>query len=222
LNGCALPVVQVVVLRRDRLARAIAYQLGVLALASAHLIDRFAFQLNHRGRGERAPWRALLLLDGDKVTSLDPAIDLLLDVVEARFPERPLQRVTQNRPFFHDRFALQVAIAGKRDGLSRNLSLLTFVLHVVHGLVSGRVNDLRRLVSETLGDLLVPSLHLLVRHVELGFSRLVRRDLRRRGTLSIRCGQVVLDLLAARTGRVEVLACVASDLWLAAATALDL
>ena len=96
------------------------------------------------------------------------------------------------------------------------------MLHVLHGPVLGRFNDLRRLVPETLGDLLVPLLHLLVRHVELGFSRLVRRDLRRRGALSIRFGQVFLDLLAARAGRVEVLARVAADLGLAAATALDL
>ena len=65
----------------------------------------------------------------------------------------------------------------------------------------------------------MPLPHLLMRHVELGFSRLVRRDLRRRGALSIRLGQVVLDLLATRAGRFEVLARVASDLWLAAATA---
>jgi hypothetical protein len=61
-----------------------------------------------------------------------------------------------------------------------HIILLTIVLHV-HGPMLRRFNDLRRLVPETLGDLLVPLLHLLVRHVELGFSRLVRRNLRRRG-----------------------------------------
>src|SRR5207237_1364323 len=114
--------------------------------------DCFSFELNHRRRSERAPWRALLFLDGDKVTSLDPAIDLLLDVVEARLPERSLQCVPQNRPFLHDRFALQIAIARERDSLSRNVSLLTFVLHVLQGPVLGRFDDLRRLVAETLGN----------------------------------------------------------------------
>ena len=222
MNGRALALVQVGVLLRDRLARAVAHQLGVLALASAHPLDRLSLELDHRRRGERAPWRAWLLLDGDEFASLDPAIDLLLDVVEARLPHRPLQRVSQNRPFFDDRFALQIAVARKRDGLPRHVILLTLVLHVVHGPVLGRFNDVRRLVPETLGELLVAALHLLVRDVELRFARLVRRDLRRCGALSIRFGQVVLDLLATRAGRVEVLARVAADLWLAAATALDL
>src|SRR5439155_2068333 len=93
---------------------------------------------------------------------------------------------------------------------------------MVHWPMLGRFNDLRRLVRETVGDLLVPLLHLPVRHVELGFSRLVRRNLRRRGALSIRFGQVFLDLLATRAGRVEVLARVSAHLWLAVATALDL
>jgi hypothetical protein len=222
LKSCALALVQVVVLPRDRLARAIAHQLGVFTSASAHVIDRFSFQLNHRRRCERAPWPALFLLDGDKVASLDPAIGLQLDVVEARLTERSLQRVTQNRPFFDYRFALQIAITCKGYGSLCHIILLTLVLHVVHGPMLGRFNDLRRLVPETLGDLLMPLLHLPGRHVELGFSRLVGCDLRRRRALPIRLGQVFLDLLTAWAGRVEVLARVASDLWLAAATALDL
>jgi hypothetical protein len=40
----------------------------------------------------------------------------LPNVVDARLPERSLQRVTQNRPFFDDRFALQIAIARKGYG----------------------------------------------------------------------------------------------------------
>ena len=96
------------------------------------------------------------------------------------------------------------------------------VLHVVHEPVLGRFDDLRRLVPETLGDLLVPLLHLLVRYVELGFSCLVRCDLRRRGALSVCFGQVLLNLLATRTEGVEVLARVATDLRLTAAATLDL
>jgi len=86
----------------------------------------------------------------------------------------------------------------------------------------GSLDDFCRLVPKPLGEFLVPWLHLLVRHVELGFSSLMSRDLRRHGALSIRFGQIVLDLLATRTGRVEVLTCVASDFRLAAATALYL
>jgi len=55
-NGCALTLVQVVVLPRDRLARAIAYQLGVLALASAHLIVVSRSSSIIEGVVERAPW----------------------------------------------------------------------------------------------------------------------------------------------------------------------
>jgi hypothetical protein len=52
----------------------------------------------------------------------------------------------------------------------------------------GRIHDLRRLVPKPLGEVLVSSLHLLMRHVDLGLSGLVRRDLRGGGTLSIRRG----------------------------------
>jgi hypothetical protein len=82
----------------------------MLAVASTHKVDRLPLKFHHGRRRERAPRRAALLLDSDKVTSGDPAIDLLLNLVDARLPERSLQGVTQNRPFFYDRFALQIAI----------------------------------------------------------------------------------------------------------------
>jgi hypothetical protein len=126
------------------------------------MVDRFSFQLNHRRRSERATWRTVLLLGCDKVASLHPEIDLLLDVVEARLPERSLQRVTQNRPFFDDRFALQIAIARKGYGSPRYTIVLALVLRVVRGPMLGGFNGLRRLVPETLGDLVVPLLHLLM------------------------------------------------------------
>ncbi len=194
----------------------------VLALAGTHPVDRLSLELHHRGRGERPTWRAWLLLDGDEFASLDAAIDLLLDLVDARLSERSLQRVAQDRPFLHDGFALQIAIARERDGRPRDSRALTLVLDVMRTALLGGFNDLRRLVAKPLGELLMAPLHLLMRHVELGFARLVRRDLRGRGALSIRLGQVVLNLLTTRAGGVEVLARVAADLGLAAATALDL
>ena len=83
-------------------------------------------------------------------------------------------------------------------------------------------NDLCRLLPRLVGEILVPLLHLLMRDVQLGFARLVRRDLRRRGALSIRFGEVVFNLLTTGAGCFEVLPCVAADLGLAAAPALDL
>ena len=69
----------------------------------------------------------------------DPAIDLLLDVVDARLAERSLQRVTQDGALFHDGFALQIAIARERDGLPRDIRRLTFVLHVMRALGARRL-----------------------------------------------------------------------------------
>src|SRR5688572_8136155 len=94
------------------------------------------------------------------------------------------------------------------------------VLNSIDATVFRRFYDMRRLVTETVGEIVVATLHLCVRHIELGLSRLVRRDLRRRRALSIRLGQVVLNLLAPWTGRLEVLARVAADLRLTAPTTL--
>ena len=54
LNGCALALAQVVVLLGDRVARAVAHQLGMLALVSLHPVDRLPLQCHHRRRRERA------------------------------------------------------------------------------------------------------------------------------------------------------------------------
>src|SRR5882672_1309371 len=95
------------------------------------------------------------------------------------------------------------------------------LLNVMSTAPFGRIHDLRWLATKALGKVLMASLHLLMRHVDLGLSGLVRRDLRRRGTLSTRCGQVVFNLLTPWAGRVEILARVPADLGLPAATALD-
>src|SRR5215813_5878780 len=88
--------------------------------------------------------------------------------------------------------------------------------------VVNRFNDLRRLVAKLLGEVPVTPLHLLVRDIQLGVARLVRRDLRGSRARSIPFGQVGLDLLTTRTGGVEVFTGVAGDLGLTAATAFDL
>jgi hypothetical protein len=115
LDGCALALIQVLVLARDRLASAVGHQLGMLALAGMHPVDRVALELQHRGCGQRPTRRAGLLLNGNEFASLHATIDLLLEVVDARFSERPLQGVTEDRAFLHDRFALQIAIACEGD-----------------------------------------------------------------------------------------------------------
>jgi hypothetical protein len=157
----------------------------------------------------------------DEFASLNATIDLLLDIVEARLPERSLQASRTIDSLLHNRFAFQIAIAREGDGPPCGIGLLTVVL-VMRAPVLDGFNDLHRLVPKALGDVLVPLLHLFMRHVELAVARLVRRDLCRRGAVSTRFGQVVLNLLTARTGRIKVLARVAADLRLAAATTLDL
>lgn len=160
--------------------------------------------------------------DVEEIASFDSAIDLLLDVIDAAFAEGTLERVAQDGPLLHNGFTLQVAIARERDGLSRDIRRLTFVLQVMRARVFNGFNDLRRLVSKPLGKFPVSLLHLLVRDIQLGIARLVRRDLCGGRACSIRFGQVGFDLLATRAGGIEVLAGVAGDLGLTAATALDI
>src|SRR5258705_9181479 len=221
-DGCALALIQVVILARDCLAGAVAHHLRKLALADTHQIDRLAFKFDHRRSRERSARRAWRLLHGDELASLGATLDLALDVLDARLSERSLQRVLQDRPFIHDRFALQIAVACERDGGPHDARWLTLVLNMMGTAPLGGVHDLRRLATEPVGEILMAPLHLLMRHVELGFSGLVGRDLRGGGALPILAGQVCLNLLTPRAGGVEVLARVAADLGLPAATALDL
>src|SRR5438552_2643832 len=95
------------------------------------------------------------------------------------------------------------------------------LLNVMSTAPFGRIKDLCWLATKALGEILVASLHLLMRHVDLGLSGLVRRDLRSGGALSVLVGEVCLNLVTARAGGVEVLARIAADLGLPAATALD-
>jgi hypothetical protein len=72
----------------------------MLSRAGMHPVDRLSLELHHRGRRERPTWRAWLLLDRDEFASLNAPVDLLLDVLDAHFSERSLQRVAQ--PFLSD------------------------------------------------------------------------------------------------------------------------
>src|SRR5712691_1957287 len=95
------------------------------------------------------------------------------------------------------------------------------VLNLMSTAPFGRINDVRWLTTKALGEIVMALLHLFMGHVGLGLSGLVRRDLRGCGTLSVLVGQVCLNLLTARAGGIEVLARIAADLGLPAATALD-
>jgi hypothetical protein len=221
LDGRALALVQVRVLARDRVARALRHELGMLTLAGTHPVDRLSLELHHRGRRDGPTWHAWLVLDLDEFASLNASVDLVPDVVDARVSERSLQRIAQDRPFLHDRLALQIAIAREGDGPLRKVRLPMLVLNSIGATVLRRFYDMRRLVTETVGEILVATLHLCVRHIELGLSRVVRRDLCRRRALSIRFGQVVRNLLAPWAGCVEVFARVPADFGLAALTTLN-
>src|SRR5262249_50472918 len=222
LNGLALTVVQVAVVVRDGVACALAYELRVLALTGTHLIDRFSLEVHHRWRCERPPGPGSILFDGDELASFYTTIEVLFDVADTSLAERPLQSITQDRAFFDDGFTLQIAIARERDGAMRDVWSLRIVLQFPHAAVFDRFNNPCRLGPVLLRQLSVALLHLAMRDLQLGFARLVRRDLRRGGPLAIRFGEVAFDLLPARAGRLEVLARVTVDLRLAAPAALDL
>jgi hypothetical protein len=98
----------------------------------------------------------------DEFASLDPTIDLRLDVIDAALAERTLKRVAQDGALFYDGFTLQVAIAREGDGLPRDIRLLTLVLQGMRAPVVNRFNDPGRLVPKLLGEFSVSPLHLLV------------------------------------------------------------
>jgi hypothetical protein len=167
LDGPPLALVQVRVLARDRVARALRHEVGMLTLASTHPVDGLWLELHHRGRREGPTWRAWLVLDLDEFASLNAPLDFVPDVVDARVSTRSLQRIAQDRPFLHDRLALQIAIARKGDGPPRDIQPLMLVLNSMGATVLRGFNNVGGLVTEPIGEILVAPLHLFMRHIQL-------------------------------------------------------
>src|SRR5262249_25055434 len=95
------------------------------------------------------------------------------------------------------------------------------VFDAIRTVMLGGFDNFGRLAPVFLGKPLMAVLHLFVWHIQLVFACLMCRDLRRSRAVTIRVGQVGLDLPTTRTGGVEVLARVAGDLGLPASAALD-
>src|SRR5229473_2004285 len=68
----------------------------------------------------------------------------------------------------------------------------------------------------------MPSAHLVMRRVTLGLTRLVRSDLRGGGAPPSLLLQARFDLLAPRTGRLEIVGRIATNLGLSTGPSLDL
>src|SRR5262249_47772976 len=136
------------------------------------------------------------------------------------------ERVSQDVPFVDDGLALLVVVLGiGHGGVRVSLAALSSRQRLVDldrwAAFAGRLDDAPRLIAEAFGEVAMTGLHLVVRLVVLDLARLMRRDFGGPCAMIAASFQVVLDLLAARTGGVEILATVALNLRLSAAAALD-
>src|SRR5262249_40490284 len=126
------------------------------------------------------------------------------------------------------RIPLEIAIARIHDCLAtRAASRWSLVrdrllgAEPLHCSLTRLGDDARRLFPKRLCQPLVPAAHLVMGCMALRLTCLVGDDLRRRGTPTALLLEPRLDLLAARTGGLEIVRRVAANLGLAARPALD-
>lgn len=93
LDRRALAVIQVLLIVGDGLARGFGPELCVAALTGPHPVNCSQLELHHRWRGEGPPWRARVVLAGEKFAAFDATIDLRLEVLDSRLAKRTLQCV---------------------------------------------------------------------------------------------------------------------------------
>ena len=83
-DGRALPLIQVLMLARDRLAGAVGHNSAYCPWPARIWSIGLSFKFDHRWRRERSARHFWLLLHGDELASLDATIDLVLDVLNTR------------------------------------------------------------------------------------------------------------------------------------------
>ena len=188
-------------------------------LAGAHPLDRLALEVDHLARGERATGGARSLGNADEFACVHTVFECPLDFPKRDVGQRPVQRITQQRPFIHDGVSLQVSLLRERHGRMRR-DAGRVPLQGPAALLRGS-DDVRRLVAEGLGDRSVLCLHLVMRDSELGSSGLMRRNLGGFRPAMRAFRELVLNLLPARARGIQVVLGVASDFGLAACAAID-
>ena len=150
-------------------------------------------------------------------------LELRLDRGQGDRAHPSRQRIPEQRALVDDRRALEIAVLRERHrGVRRDGRHVQAPGRgpVARALVR-RLHHVGGLIAEGLGHLAVLALHLLRGPVLLGLPRLVRGDLGGPGAVLVLLREIGLDLLASRTGRLQVGRRVALNLRLAVVATLD-
>ena len=220
LDGRALVRAEPLIVVLDGLPGFHADEGWLRVLAGEHHVDRLALQGDHFRCGERAGGRPWVGFDLDEFGGSDTPLELRLDRGDRHFAHRPLQRIAQHGAFVDDGVTLDVSFPGIRDGCLADRGQLN--LDEARAARLCGLYGPGGLLAERRGHLAMPTLHRLMRVLDLGFARLMRGDLCGASTSPTLPLEVVLDLLPTRTRRVEIRLCVAADFRLTTRSALDL
>src|SRR5271166_7137412 len=196
------------------------HQRFTLVLARSHRSDVAPLVADHFFRRERAARRSAFHLN--QITRLDTILELVVHFGETGVAHRTLQRIAHEFAFVGHRVALQIFLPRVSQ---RRFDVLLLLLRVLLFHLAGLclTHYVLRLLAELRGHFPVPLLHFFVRdRRQLFVACLVRGDLCRACASHTLLGEMLLDLLTARTRCLQVFARVARDLRLPALARLDL
>ena len=175
---------------------------------------------DHFFRSKRAARRSAFHLN--QITRLDTILELVAHFGETGVAHRTLQRIAHEFAFVGHRVALQIFLL--RVG-QRRFNVLLLLLRVLLFHLAGLclTHYVLWLLAELRGHFPVPLLHLFVRdRRQFLVACLVRGDLRRACASHTLLGEMLLDLAAAQTRRLQIFTTVSCDLRLSALARLDL
>ena len=172
-------------------------------LAPRHSSNIVALEVQHFACCERSRF------DGDKLTAVNPTVEIRLDFGEHGLAHRPPERVSQEPPFIHDGFPFHLPVARPGHGC---MGVLCAVARLADDCPALRLcHNSLGLVPVGGGDLPMPLEHPIGTERRLGITGSVRCDLSRPRALESSGFEVLADLPATWAACLQVLPGIASD-----------
>jgi hypothetical protein len=182
-----------------------------LILSIAHTAEDFLLGGDSFGGGELSARNALRAFDDLKFPGSQAGVKMGADLVMSDLAHTTAQPVADQGAFVYNRLALEVLVAGKGEGFPDTVKRVHGLSLMLEPLMGCPDNSLG-LVSKVCRQLSVRSHYLGWRMDLFTVAGRVRSDLGGFLSSAARAFEVFTNLLAARTGCVEIFLCVSLDL----------
>src|SRR5208337_4951001 len=192
-----------------------------LVSSIAHAAEDFLLGCDGFGGGELPPGNALLPLNDLKFPGSQAGVKMGADLGMSDLAHTSAQSVPDQGTFIHNRFAFEVLIAGEGERFSHSLKRIDWLLVKLGPFP--RCTDYSLGLVSKIGRQLPMRGHHFSRRMDLfTVAGRVGGDFGGLFSCAARASEVFTNLLAARTGCVEILLRVSLDLWGAASSSRNL